>query len=64
MSDVKKRAVGLQEEPKRKRGRPPKPIARIEASPERIAKAIFAAAKLPDPSRRKPRRGVAASGVG
>ncbi len=34
----------------RPRGRPPKPIPRIAASPERVAKAIFSAVKKPDPS--------------
>ena len=51
----------MEAEPKRKRGRPPKPVPRIDATPERIARAIFAAAKPPDPSRRKPRRGVVAA---
>ena len=41
------------EEPKRKRGRPPKPIPMIDASPEEVARAMFAAAKPPDPSLRK-----------
>jgi len=40
-------------EPKRKRGRPPKKIPRIDASPERVARAMFAAVKPPDPSLRK-----------
>ncbi len=40
-------------EPKRKRGRPPKPIPRIDETPERVARAIFGAVKPPDPSRRK-----------
>ena len=35
---------------KRPRGRPPKEIPKIDASPERIARAFFAAAKPPDPS--------------
>ena len=34
----------------RPRGLPPKPIPRIEASPERAARAIFSAVKPPDPS--------------
>ncbi len=34
----------------RPRGRPPKPIPKIEASPERVARAIFSAVKPPDPS--------------
>lgn len=40
-------------EPKRKRGRPPKPIPRIDETPERVARAIFSAVKPPDPSLRK-----------
>ena len=39
----------------RPRGRPPKPIPRIEASPERVARAIFSAVKPPDPSIRIPK---------
>lgn len=35
---------------KKPRGRPPKPIPRIEASPEQIARAIFSDVKPPDPS--------------
>ncbi len=35
---------------KRPRGRPPKPMPRIEASPEEIARAMFSAVKPPDPS--------------
>ena len=34
----------------RLRGRPPKPIPRIEASPERVARAIFSAVKPADPT--------------
>lgn len=34
----------------RPRGRPPKPIPKIEASPERVARAIFSAVKKADPS--------------
>ena len=64
MSEVKEQAMDLAEEPKRNGGRAPKLIPRVDASPERIAKAIFAASRRPDPSLRKPRRGVAASGVG
>ena len=32
------------------RGRPPKPIPRINAGPERVARAVFSAVKRPDPS--------------
>ena len=40
-------------QPKRKRGRPEKPIPRIDETPERVAKAIFSAVKPPNPMRRK-----------
>ena len=36
--------------PKRKPGRPPKPIPKIDATPEEIARRIFANATPPDPS--------------
>ena len=35
---------------KRPRGRPPKPLPKIEASPERVARAIFSAVKPADPT--------------
>ena len=35
---------------KRGRGRPPKPLPKIDASPERVARAMFSAVKKPDPS--------------
>ena len=38
---------------KRKRGRPEKPIPKIDATPERVARAMFSAVKPPDPSLRK-----------
>ncbi|MDE0531178.1 MAG: hypothetical protein OXI01_06980 [Albidovulum sp.] len=38
---------------KRGRGRPPKPIPKIYATPEQIARAIFSAIKPPDPLLRK-----------
>lgn len=41
------------EKPKRPRGRPPKPIPKVDATPEEVAWAIFAAATPPDPSLRK-----------
>ncbi len=42
---------------RRPRGRPPKPApARIDAGPERIARAMFSAVKRPDPSIRIPKR--------
>ncbi len=34
----------------RPRGRPPKEIPRIEASPQRVARAIFSAVKPADPT--------------
>ncbi|MDE0534334.1 MAG: hypothetical protein OXI01_23220 [Albidovulum sp.] len=43
----------VDQEPKRKRGRPRKPFPKIDASPEEIARAIFSAVKPPDPSLRK-----------
>ncbi len=41
----------------RPRGRQPKPILKIEATPERAARAIFSAVEPPDPKRRSARRG-------
>lgn len=35
---------------KRGRGRPPKPLPKIDASPECVARAMFSAVKPPDPS--------------
>ena len=37
------------------RGRPPNPLPKIGASPERAARAMFSAVKPPDPSLRKPK---------
>ena len=34
----------------RPRGRPPKEIPRIDASPQQVARAIFSAVKKPDPT--------------
>ena len=34
----------------RPRGRPPKPIPKLDATPERAARAIFSAVKPPDPT--------------
>ena len=34
----------------RPRGRPPKPIPKLNVTPERAARAIFSAVKQPDPS--------------
>ena len=42
-------------EAKRGRGRPPKEMPRIDASPERVARAMFSAVKPPDPTIRKPK---------
>ena len=41
---------------KSKRGAGFKPIPKIDATPEELARRIFAAAKPPDPSLRKPRK--------
>lgn len=40
---------------KRGRGRPPKPLPKIDASPERVARAMFSAVKPADPSIRVPK---------
>ena len=42
----------MTENPKRPRGRPPKPIPKLDATPEKVTRAIFAAATPPDPSLR------------
>ena len=39
----------------RPRGRPPKPIPKLDATPERAARAIFSAVKPPDPTIRVPK---------
>lgn len=39
-------------EQKRRRGRPETRWVKIDATPEEVAKAMFAAAKPPDPSKR------------
>ena len=39
-------------ESKRRRGRPETRWVKIDATPEQVAKAMFAAAKPPDPSKR------------
>ncbi len=41
------------DKPKRPRGRPPKPIPKLDATPEEVAQAIFASATPPDSSLRK-----------
>ena len=38
------------------RGRPPKPIPKLDASPEMIARAVFSAVKKPDPNLRIARK--------
>ena len=43
-------------EPKRRRGRPETRWVKIDATPEQVAKAMFAAAKPSDPSLRKARQ--------
>jgi len=42
--------------PKRGPGRPPKPIPKIDATPEQAARAILCAVKPPDPSLRVPKK--------
>ena len=37
-------------EPTKPRGRPPKALPKIDARPERIARAMFSAVKRPNPS--------------
>ena len=46
----------------RPRGRPPKPIPKLSATPEQAARAIFSAVKPPDPKRRARRRKAALAG--
>ena len=41
----------------RKAGRPVSQIVKLEATPEEVAKAIFAGVKPPDPSKRKSKAG-------
>lgn len=53
----------MRQEPKRKRGRPPRQIPKIDATPEEIARAIFSAVKPPDPSLRKFNRKKSAQAV-
>ena len=56
MGTQKKRSgtvTGCSDMPNRKRSR--KEDIKIDATPEEIARAIFSAAKKPDPSLRKPR---------
>ena len=43
----------MTDKPKRPRGRPPKPIPKLDATPEEVARAIFAAATPPNPDLRK-----------
>ena len=40
----------------RPRGRPSKPIPKLDASPEKIARSVFSAVKPPDPKLRIPRK--------
>ena len=44
------------------RGRQSKPIPKLAASPEKIARAVFSAVKKPDPSRRVGKGKQAAKG--
>lgn len=39
----------------KRRGRPPKPMPKIDATPEQVARAIFSGVKPPDPSLRIPK---------
>ena len=48
--------MSKQSQPAKKRGRPITRTVEIHATAEQIAKAIFAAAKPPDPSTRIPRK--------
>ena len=48
-------------EPKKRRGRPPKAVPKLGASPEQAARAMFSAVEPPDPSRRIPKRKRAAA---
>ena len=41
---------------KKPRGRPPRPIPKLGASPEKIARAVFSAVKKPDPKLRIARK--------
>ena len=41
--------------PKKRPGRPETRVIKLDATPERIARAMFAAVKPPDPNRRKRR---------
>ena len=43
------------------RGRPSKPIPKLGASPEKIARAVFSAVKKPDPKLRIARKRTAAA---
>lgn len=41
--------------PQRRRGRPQRPLPRIDETPEQVARAIFSGVKRPDPSLRIPK---------
>ena len=43
------------------RGRPSKPIPKLDASPEKIARAVFSAVKKPDPQLRIARKRTVAA---
>ena len=47
--DLKRTVTLVRSAPKRGRGRPPKPIPKLNASPEKIARSVFSAVKPPDP---------------
>ena len=50
--------------PKNPRGRPPKPIPKLDATPQQAARAMFSTVKPPDPGKRaaKPKRSTKATG--
>ena len=47
--------------PKRGRGPPPKEIPQLDASPKKIARAVFSAVKRPDPKLRIARKRTVAA---
>ena len=48
--------MGKEKQTSGKRGRPLSQIIKLDATPEEVAKAIFAGVKPPDPSLRKPKK--------
>ena len=51
--------MSAEDKPKRARGRPPKKIPKLNATPEKAARAIFSAVKTPDPKLRTGKRKAA-----